>query len=337
VSRKPREISKILVIKLGALGDFVQALAAMAHIRAAHPKAHITLLTTPPFEALARASPYFNDVESDGRPAGIGDNIGMIRRLRRNRYDRVYDLQTSSRSNLYFYLLGPFPPQWSGTAFGCSLPHRNRDRGRMHTLERQAEQLKDAGIWPNAPITSGSAPPPDISWILKKGAAASARPANTAGTSRPYVLFVPGSSEHRPEKRWTIDGFAELGEALRKRNLEILIVGNMQESSLARAIQRKVQARDLTGRTDFAQIAALGARATLAVGNDTGPMHLIAAAGAPTLVLFSSASDPTLCGPRGHVAVLQAANLAELSARDVISAVDRLAPPPPPSLYRTAP
>src|SRR5580704_2648292 len=50
VARKPREIAKILVIKLGALGDFVQALAAMEHIRAAHPKAHITLLTTPPFE-----------------------------------------------------------------------------------------------------------------------------------------------------------------------------------------------------------------------------------------------------------------------------------------------
>ena len=50
-----REIRKVLVIKLSALGDFVLALAAMKHIREAHPKAQITLLTTPPFEALARA------------------------------------------------------------------------------------------------------------------------------------------------------------------------------------------------------------------------------------------------------------------------------------------
>ena len=51
MARKPE---KILVIKLSALGDFVLALAAMKRIRQAHPKAHITLLTTPPFEALAK-------------------------------------------------------------------------------------------------------------------------------------------------------------------------------------------------------------------------------------------------------------------------------------------
>jgi ADP-heptose:LPS heptosyltransferase len=103
------------------------------------------------------------------------------------------------------------------------------------------------------------------------------------------------------------------------------------------AIQRKVQARDLTGRTDFAQIAALGARATLAVGNDTGPIHLIAAAGAPTLVLFSAASDPALCGPRGHVAVLQAQNLNEMPVGDAIAAVARLVPVMPNDAFRRTP
>ncbi len=287
-----------------------------------------------PFEALARASPYFNDVETDGRPEGLGDALAMIRRLRRAHYDRVYDLQTSSRSNLYFYLLQPFAPPWSGVAFGSSLPHRNRERGRMHTLERQAQQLKDAGIWPDAPVRAGSAPPADLSWIMKTGPAA--RPVSASG-GRPYALLVPGSAAHRTEKRWPVERFGELGEVLRKRGLDILILGGMQESALARAIQREVQARDLTGRTDFAQIAALAARATIAVGNDTGPIHLIAAAGAPTLVLFSAASDPTLCGPRGHVAVLQSAKLDDLPVSEVIKAVDHLAPAPAPFVWRTAP
>jgi ADP-heptose:LPS heptosyltransferase len=334
VARTQREIDKILVIKLGALGDFVQALAAMEHIRAAHPKAHVTLLTTPPFEALARASPYFNDVDSDGRPEGLGDAVAMIRRLRRAHYDRIYDLQTSSRSNLYFHLLQPFAPPWSGVAFGCSLPQRNPNRGKMHTLERQADQLRAAGIWPDAPISPGSAPPADLSWIMKTGAAA--RPVS-ASAGRAYALLVPGTSAHRTEKRWPVDHFAELGEALRQRGLEILILGGVEESGLARAIQRKVQARDLTGRTDFAQIAALAARATVAVGNDTGPMHLIAAAGAPTIVLFSSASDPQLCGPRGHVAVLQADNLDDLPVSQVVQTVELVAPAPTPFVWKTAP
>ena len=325
-----RPIDKVLVIKLGALGDFVLALAAMKHIRLAHPKARITLLTTPPFEALAQASGYFSAVETDGRPEGLGEWMAMIGRLRTARYDRIYDLQTSSKSNLYFQLLRPFPPAWSGIAFGCSLPHRNRRRNHMHTLERQADQLRDAGVWPDAPTEPGAAPPPDLSWILKK----SPTPRRTAGglTAKPYALLVPGGSAHRPEKRWPVEKFADLAALLRARGFDIVIIGGPQESALARIIQRKTQARDLTGRTDFAQVAALGARAALAVGNDTGPLHLIAAAGAPTLALFSKASDPALCAPRGHVAVLRADSFDQLTLAEVDQATRRLVDDAPPAL-----
>ena len=163
-----REIKKVLVIKLGALGDFVLALAAMKRIRAAHPKARITLLTTPPFEGLARSSGYFNVVETDGRPGAFSEWLRMIRRLRKARYDRVYDLQTSSSSSRIFQFLRPFPPQWSGIAAGAQLKQRTKGRASMHTLERQADQLRVAGIWPDAPTAPGEAPPPDLSWILKK-------------------------------------------------------------------------------------------------------------------------------------------------------------------------
>src|ERR1051326_5599261 len=92
-------LEKILVIKLSALGDFVLALAAMKRIRQAHPKARIELLTTPAFEALAKASPYFNAVHTDGRPEGFAAWVALRNRLRAASYDRVYDLQTSAQSN----------------------------------------------------------------------------------------------------------------------------------------------------------------------------------------------------------------------------------------------
>ena len=108
-----RHVPKILVIKLSALGDFVLALAAMKKIRQAHPKAHISLLTTPPFEALAKASPYFNAVDTDGRPESFPEWMALRRRLRAAGYDRVYDLQTSAHSNRIFQVLRPNPPPWS--------------------------------------------------------------------------------------------------------------------------------------------------------------------------------------------------------------------------------
>jgi ADP-heptose:LPS heptosyltransferase len=319
-------IAKVLVIKLGALGDFVLALAAMKHIRLAHPKADITLLTTPPFEALALASGYFNAVETDGRPEGFGGWMAMIGRLRAAQYDRVYDLQTSSKSGVYFQLLRPSPPAWSGIAFGCSLPHKNPLRNQMHTLERQADQLMYAGIWPDAPTAPGTAPGPDLSWVL---GAEGARPPTAGVKAKPYVMFVPGGSAHRPEKRWPVEKYGELARILYARGLDIVVIGGPQETQLAQAIQRQApRTRDLTGRTDFASIAVLGAKAALAIGNDTGPLHLAAAAGAPTVVLFSSASDPALSAPRGKVAVLQAPQLSELPVAKVAQAAASVLPSP---------
>lgn len=323
----PRELKKILVIKLSALGDFVLALAAMKKIREVHRKAHITLLTTPPFEALARSCPYFNAVEIDGRPDGVGEWLALRTRLLAARYDRVYDLQTSAASSRIFHLLRPFPPEWSGIALGCALPHRNRQRDSMHTLERQADQLKYAGIWPDAPTEPGSAPAPDISWILRK--APQERPVAGGVKPRPYVMVIPGGSAHRLDKRWSVDKFGELSKLLYARGFDIVVVGGPQESALARHIQKYVgKARDLTGRTDFASVALIGAKAALVVGNDTGPLHLAAATGSPTIVLFSDASNPMLSAPRGHVAVLQAGNLETLDVATVAQAANALSPAP---------
>jgi ADP-heptose:LPS heptosyltransferase len=136
---------------------------------------------------------------------------------------------------------------------------------------------------------------------------------------------VPGGSAHRPEKRWPASAYGELARILSGRGLDIVIVGGPQESELAHAIQRAVpSARDLTGRTDFAAVAALGARATLAVGNDTGPLHLAAAGGAPTIVLFSAASDPALSAPRGRVVILRSDPLSALPVSQVAQAASAL-------------
>ena len=320
-----RHVERILVIKLSALGDFVLALAAMKKIRQAHAKAHITLLTTPPFEALAKICPYFNAVDTGGRPESFAQWMDLRRRIKAANYDRVYDLQTSAQSNRIFQLLRPGPPAWSGIAFGCSLPHKNPLRNGMHTLERHADQLMYAGIWPDAPTEPGSAPPPDLSWVMK--AAPPERPVPGANRPRPYVIFVPGGSAHRLDKRWPAASYGQLGRILFERGYDIVIIGGPQESALARQIQRDVgRARDLTGRTDFAKVAMLGAKAALVVGNDTGPLHLAAATGAPTVVMFSSASDPELAAPRGHVTVLRAKNLAELPVSAVLQAANALLP-----------
>jgi len=299
---------RILVIKLAALGDWVQATGPFAAIRRHHAGDQITLLTTVPFADWGRACGWFDRVWIDSRPGWARPLawLALARRLRSGRFARVYDLQTSQRSALYFRLFaGARRPEWSGIAPGCSHPHANPDRDRMHTVARQAEQLRMAGIDP--------VPPPSLDWLT----------ADVAGLAPggPYAVLVPGGSAHRPGKRWPADRYAAVARALLDRGIVPLLVGAAAEAAALAGIAAAAPgARDLCGRTGLGQIAALARGAALAIGNDTGPMHIMATAGAPTLVLFGDDSDPALCAPVGpRVTVLRRAPLSDLPVDEVLA------------------
>jgi ADP-heptose:LPS heptosyltransferase len=277
-------------------------------IREFHRDATIVLLTTRPYADFLRQAPYFDEVWTDERP-GWSDPAGLVRltcRLRTAKFDRVYDLSTRQRSALYFWLMRhPGGPEWSGIAWGAS--HKQPDtpeRRRMHTLDREADQLRWAGI-------TGPIPPPDLSWV---GAEISrfALPPD-------YVLLVPGGAPHRLEKRWPLDRFVELARRIANAGMTPVVIGGAAECDLGEAIAAEVpKARDLTGGTEFGDIVALGGGTRRAIGNDTGPMHLAVAGGAAATVLYSAASDPTLTAPRGRdVVILRQDDLAELSVEKV--------------------
>jgi ADP-heptose:LPS heptosyltransferase len=137
------------------------------------------------------------------------------------------------------------------------------------------------------------------------------------------VLLAPGGDA---EHRWPIEHYGAFARRMTDAGHDIVVVGTLGESALAHAVQRQApRARDLTGRTDLVQIAALGARAAVAVGNDLGILHLIAAAGAPTIALFPSSVDPGPIAPRGHVTVLHAATLKALPVDAVAATAITLA------------
>jgi len=300
---------RILVIKLGALGDVVQALGPFAAIRRHHgtpPLAHVTLLTTAPFADFAAASGYFDDLWIDERPAAfqVGRWLALRRRLRGGGFERVYDLQTSDRSAWYFRLFWPGPyPEWSGIARGCSHPDPDPARDSLHTIERQAGQLRAAGI--------AEVPPPDLSWA--------APDVSGFGLARPYALLVPGGARHRPAKRWPAERYATLAGRLAGAGITPVLLGTAAEAEVLEAVLGGCPAaRNLAGETGLLDIVGLARGAACAVGNDTGPMHLIAVAGCPCAVLYSRDSDPALCAPRGAaVTVLRRDSLADLTVDEV--------------------
>ena len=302
---------RILIIKHSALGDFILATAAFQAIRRHHPTASVTLLTTKPYRGIAEASGLFDEILLDSR-APLSNPLALLRLLRQlrgRRFARVYDLQRSSRTGWYFRLWGPGKPEWVGAAKGASHFFPGA-KAHKHIAEREAEQLALAGIDDLAL--------PDLSFLTAD--------LHRFDLPERMALLVPGGAPHRPAKRWPAERFALLARHLNECGITPVLLGTKAEAAEIAAIREACpQALDLHGRTDFAELAELGRRADVAVGNDTGPMHLLAAAGCPSVVLFSAESDPVRISPRGRsVRILQRESLRDLPPGAVIDALPPL-------------
>ncbi|MGH1421382.1 MAG: glycosyltransferase family 9 protein [Hyphomonas sp.] len=302
------DAKEVLVIKLSALGDFVLALGAMRAVREFHPSARITLLTTPPFEAFAKASPYFDRVETDGRPDGIKPTGALIQRIKKAKYDIIYDFQTSGRTKNYFTALSRFGrgPLWSGHHEKAAFYHDDPKRKSMHSIDRLAGQLAYAGLAPEGRWLGDSAPFPDLSWVrgrLKD--APRLRPAFFS-IQEPYMLLIPGASAHREAKRWPVEHYADLAKRIADAGVTPVVIGGKSEGKLAMDLVRaEPRVKSLVTRTDLFQIVTLAQSAAFVVGNDTGPMHMATLAGADGIALFAlNESDPEHAAPRGPGTVI---------------------------------
>ncbi len=295
---------KILIIRHGALGDLFQAFGAFASIRHAFPHDHVTLLTASPYHDLASCCPWFDAIATDDRPPFTNLRHWLKIRHILRQMDMVFDLQNSGRTARYFHLVRP-GTVWSGQNRRASLPHLNPQARQMHTLVRQADQLRAAGL-PSLPRTVPE-------FLKNRGPYLPA----------PYAVLVPGAAPHRPAKRWPALHFATLAQALDTWGCQPVIIGSTADRPLADIIRSRVpQALDLTGRTDLPALAGLLHRALFCIGNDTGPLHMAATMDCPTLTLFSADSDPRRCAPLsitpGQSRVLDCPDLSTLHPERVL-------------------
>lgn len=295
---------RILVIKLSALGDFILAMGAMEAIRRHHKGAHITLLTTRPFVDMAQRSGWFNDIIVDSRPEiyNVAGWVYLFRMLNRGHFTRVYDLQLNDRTAVYHRLMLK-KPEWSGVAKGASHFYANPDWRQMHAFDRHKAMLAELGI---------EVKTPDLAWMKSD--------VSLFALKKPYVLFCPGSAPSHPEKRWPAIKYGALGLRLIKQGYDVAVLGTAAEQEVIdRVLKSGPGIRDLSGKTSLYDIATLARGAEGAIGNDTGPMHIIASSGCPAVALFSGASHPGLSAPVGaSVTVIQSQDIGDISVDDVI-------------------
>ena len=228
---------RILIIKLSALGDFIQSLSSAKAIRQAHPDAEITLLTTKPYVELAKATGYFDDIVIDKRPKlyNVPEVLGLRNALVSRSYDVVFDLQNNGRMKAYRAMLRGHPA-WYG--------HKNRQERKMRARDRHRLFLERAGI---ADVVRD-----DLSAIKPN------QDVSSLGIMTPYILFVPGCSPQHPEKRWPAKFYAKLAQLAAQKGYQPVILGTSAEEREAKHIEDSCEkALNLVGKTSLLDLPEL--------------------------------------------------------------------------------
>jgi len=296
----------ILVIRLSAFGDFVLSLGAFEAIRKQHPAARMTLLTTPPFREMAEKCGFFDAVwiEKRWRWHEFGAWQSFRKRLRAENYDAVYDLQRNQRTGIY-YRLAPAGTRRSWV--GYDLPN-----GTSPGLYKKGDDVPEGMLriddTRHFPLTA-------VDWLQSD--------VSRFGLPERYGLIVPGCAPQHPQKKWPAQHYAALAKEMLAQGVTPVLIGGPAERELAAAIAGHVPgAVNLAGGTSFFDIATIAQNAAIAVGNDTGPMHMASLVGVPSLWLFSGSSNPVQSAPKGaHVYVLREENIANISLTTVMQVV----------------
>jgi len=305
----PTGLRNILIIKPSALGDVVLALPALSALNKNFPDAKISWLVRPEFAPLLENHPYLNEIISFDRkflgkawyhPGAFVALVSLIRRLRRSKFDAVFDLQGLFRTACLAWLSGC--KKRFGMANAREHAHLfythkiEQDHDCIHLVDYYLKIIKAAGATnvddkdvqfeiPVDPHIRDSVSNLLASYDIKFGE---------------YIVFVPGSTHHG--KCWPIERFAALADRISSRfGLPIIAVGTEPESSIIEEIKNltDVHIINFAGQTSLAELVALLKDAKLVVSNDTGPGHIAAALGTP-LVLMYSWSNPARIAPYGR-------------------------------------
>jgi ADP-heptose:LPS heptosyltransferase len=307
--RKPRA-ARVLLIKFWGVGSLELLTPAVRTLRRRHPSASLTLLSLSPNAAFAEGLGIFDhvmpfDVATPSWPRMLGRILELVRDLRRNRFDIVYDFEFFTRFSAVISLL-------SGAALTRGFAAPTVWRGGFH-----AETVPFNRYWHVARnfrcLAGGESgvdvEPEDLASFLVQPEhrleAATALFGAGVGADGPLIILNPHAGTLSLERRWPPDRFAELARRLvLEHGARVVLIGAGSERAWTSEVVALAgelpegRLADLAGRLSIGGLHALLDAADAFVSNDSGPMHLGAALGTPTIGLFGP-ETPVMYRPLG--------------------------------------
>ena len=305
---------RLLVVRLGAMGDILHALPAVTALRMAHPEWVIDWVVEPMWSALLTAQPDASrDTLSPNARQPLVDRIhfastrkwrhnllasdtrreiGTLRRaLKKEQYDTVIDFQGAVRSAMIARMaqsrryIGEAEPR---EALAKLLFTEQVETRGVHVIEQDLEVA--------AAVAGDELCPAQPMLPFDADAEAWADRLMSQGERRPAVLINPGAGWGA--KRWPAERYAEVGRALLNRGFRVFVNAGPGEIALADTVVKRTGGGASSLLCSVEQLIAITRRVSLAIAGDTGPLHLACALGRPVVGIYGP-TDPSRNGPFG--------------------------------------
>ncbi len=308
-------MSNILIIKHGSLGDIAQACGAIQDISENHNNDQIYLLTTKPYFDLFKKNPHLTDVILDKRLSRF--NLiylyFLMRKIKKLKISKVYDLQNSSRTSFYKKILFPNSNfnTWSSSETTLPKDTTKEEFDKKSVLERFNHQLQTSKVSTKHTML------PDFSWsctdIYK---------IKSEYKLEKYIILFPFCSPHLAQKKWPY--YNELIEKIKSQyndQYKIIIAPGPDEINESKDINA-LCVLDKGKALDISQLSSLIKDSAFVIANDTGPAHMAAHLGAKGLTLFGSHTTAYKVSiERENFKAIQVNDLAKLSTDKVFEKI----------------
>jgi heptosyltransferase I len=312
------EKKRILIVRLGAVGDVIRTLPALRALRANLPEAYISWVVEDKAASLLQGHPDLDDLllvprtrweQNKWTLRTLKEIRDFVQALRQENFDLVLDFHGLLKSGLITFLSGArerigFSRRFSKEGnFLFTNQHVRLPVEKMNRIERNLYLIKSLGLEVNGHVPVIPVSEKDREYVDHVFFA----PAD--GFRRPRVIMHPGSSPKTLYKRWDYHRFARLADVLiAAYGARVLFTGERDEEELITAVIREMKERDFTvcQTKTLTRLTELIRRCDLYVGNDTAPMHLAAFVGTPVIGLFGP-TDPLENAPydRGASVVIR--------------------------------
>ena len=308
-------MSNILIIKHGSLGDIAQASGAIQDICDHHSTDDIFLLTTSLYIDLFRKNSSLKEIILDKRLSRF--NLiylyNLMKKIKKNKFTKVYDLQNSSRTSFYKKILFPNANLNIWCSSETTLPNdkTKEEFDKNPVLERFNHQLQSSGIETKHTMS------PDFSWSCVD----IEKIMNEYKLSN-YILLFPFCSPHLTLKKWPyFNNLINLIKAKYKDQFKIITAPGPNEINEADQYDA-IKILDNGKAVSISQLSSLIKKSSFVIANDTGPAHMAAHLNVKGLTLFGSHTTAKKVSiERDNFKAIQVSDLNKLSAEKVFEKI----------------